>query len=253
MYKLLPLIVVVWACESASVKLDTERDSVTPQTENDPSDPPESDEEDPSDEEEENDSDEEAVDSLDEMIEQLEEDCENGDGRACGLLQELLALEEECERGNAEACEMLERMVEMFENGPDEPNPDDWGDESWEEQEWIPGVYEATLEVYRNNGMVMCSSTMEVTITSSEMIGESTCTTQMGHNFSFALTAQLSSTDSSGTVVVTAPRGVETEAEALGVCYNADGAVAFEVSWVAEMETPNGQQIEQRGMLYYLE
>ena len=56
---------------------------------------------------------------------------------------------QELERGNAEACEMLERMVEMFENGPDEPNPDDWGDESWEEQEWIPGVYEATLEVYR--------------------------------------------------------------------------------------------------------
>ena len=258
MYKLLlPLTVWYWGCESASVKIETETEALDSQTQADGAESSDTQEDDPdlslddedADAQEETDSN----DSLVELQQQLEEDCENGEARACDMLQELLALEEECAQGNEGACARLAQMIEMFEDRPDESGPDDWGEESWEEEEWDPGSYEATLEVYRGNGAVMCSSEIEVTITNSEMTGETSCETRMGHTFAFELMATLSSTQSSGTMTVIDPRGVSVAAEVDGTCYNAEGALAFDAFWTATLETPSGQQIEQQGMVYYIE
>lgn len=247
----IPSLILLWACDPATVKLGNQSGDVE--------------------EEHEHTSDTGMAESnteLQDVVEALEDDCQDGDEDACEELEEIQELETDCADGDEEACDELTEMLEELqeENDEDEDDDDeDWDEDDWSEAEWEADVYDAYFELYRvegdETGDEICSSIVEIEISSNgDITGGGTCAFEppqggQGPGGEIELTIALNGSgedeEAYGEVSVSGPNGQPTSSDFFGYCFEYQGTYGFYFEWYYTVVTPQGNERDHYGLIYY--
>ena len=87
-------------------------------------------------------------DSVSALVEEVEDDCSNGDEDACDLLGELVEQLEDCSQGNNEACDsVFEDLLDFYTEPQNE----------WQEDNYLAD-FEMSRVINTNNIQLVCSS-----------------------------------------------------------------------------------------------
>ncbi len=223
-------------CDSALVKT-SEVEDVEPNIESDEEEEQELEEDDQEDEDEDTGQTpvDQTPDSVSALIEEVEDDCSNGDENACALLDDLTEQLEDCAEGDEEACdEVFGDLLEFYT----EPQND-----------WIADNYLADFEMSRiissNNYQQVCSSMFLVEIDSNgELVGTGSCQMQSpsGAEINFVIEGSTSENESNGLVTITSTNSNQViETTMVGTCENGSEGFGFTLEW--EHTFTSGQQI----------
>jgi hypothetical protein len=241
---ILPSLILLCACDPASVKLSNGEGTLEEEQQN-------------------NDTETTNPDALEELVDSLEEDCQDGDEEACDELDEIQDLDGDCADGDEEACDALEELLEELQ---EDDNEEDWDeeDDDWSDGEWEADIYDAYFEfslvIDEENMEEICSSIVEVEITSNGTItGGGSCTFEPpgggGNQGEVEINISLdgSGEDESayGEVTVIGPNGQPTASEFYGYCYEYQGTYGFYFEWYYTIVTPQGMEREHYGLVYY--